>query len=180
MMMTRPLRKFTLTVHLVVCVGWVGAVLAYLALAITALATTQIQTVRAAYPMMEVVGWTVLVPLALGSVITGLIQSLGTEWGLFRHYWIVAKLALTAIATTILLTHMPAVKELSVLATQSTASIATLGQRPVQDLVHVTGGLTVLLGITALSVYKPWGRTAYGRKRLAELVSRGVSDSHVI
>ena len=34
---------------------------------------------------------------------SGLVQSLGTEWGLFRYYWIVAKLSLTVVATMVLM-----------------------------------------------------------------------------
>jgi hypothetical protein len=31
-------------------------------------------------------------------------------------------------------------------------------------LVHAGGGLVVLLIITVLSVFKPWGKTPYGRR----------------
>jgi hypothetical protein len=33
-----------------------------------------------------------------------------------------------------------------------------------QLIVHAAGGLLVLLGTTALSIYKPWGKTPYGRR----------------
>jgi len=44
--------------------------------------------------------------LALASLLTGILQSLGTTWGLFRHYWILFKLLINLIATIVLLTYM--------------------------------------------------------------------------
>ena len=41
---------------------------------------------RGAYLAMDLIGWFVIVPLSLASLLTGLVQALGTTWGLFRHY----------------------------------------------------------------------------------------------
>ena len=82
------------------------------------------------------------------------------------------KLFLTAVATTILLLHMPAVSRLSNMASRASASKGALGQLPVQDLLHAIGGLAVLITVTALSVYKPWGRTPYGQRRQHEARDR--------
>ena len=90
-------------------------------------------------------------------MITGLVQSLGTEWGLFRYYWIVVKFALTIAAVVVLLLHLPTVSRVAELTLQS----ADAGMLRVQVLVHAVGGLLVLLTATVLSVYKPWGRIRY-------------------
>jgi hypothetical protein len=143
MTMTPGLRKFALTAHVTFSVGWLGAVAAYLAVAIACLVSQDSQVVQSGYFTMELTGWFVLVPLSLAALLTGLIQSLGTEWGLFRFYWVVVKLVLTLGAVTILLLHMPAVARRSGV---------------VAEVVHAGGGLLVLLATTTLSVYKPWGR----------------------
>jgi hypothetical protein len=89
-MMTPGLRKFALTVHISASVGWLGAVVAYLALAVVTRTSQDAQMVRAAYLSLEpITGYVVLVPLAFTSLLTGLVMSLGTPWGLFRHYWVV-------------------------------------------------------------------------------------------
>jgi hypothetical protein len=88
MIMTSGLRKFVLTAHVTSSVGWLGAVVAYLALAVAALTSQDAQTVRAAWIAMELTGWFVIVPLALASVLIGVVNALGTPWGLFRHYWV--------------------------------------------------------------------------------------------
>src|SRR4051812_11429048 len=85
--MTPRIRKLALTAHVTSSVGWLGAVAAYLALAVAALTAHDDQLARAAYRSLEIIGWFVLVPSSAAALLTGLVQSLGTEWGLFRHYW---------------------------------------------------------------------------------------------
>jgi len=103
MTMTPNLRKLALTAHVTSSVGLLGSIAAFLALSIAGLNSQDTQTIRAAYLAMDLVARLIIVPLAFASLVTGLIQSLGTPWGLFRHYWVLAKLLLTAFATTILL-----------------------------------------------------------------------------
>src|SRR5438128_10135219 len=106
MMMTAGARKLALTTHITSSVGWLGSVAAFLALAIAGLMSHDPQVVRAAYLAMHLTTWFVIVPLSLASLLTGLVDSFGTPWGLFRHYWVVTKLLLTVLATVILLVHI--------------------------------------------------------------------------
>jgi hypothetical protein len=165
MSMTPGLRKFVLTAHVISSVGWLGAVVAYLALAVAALTIQDAQTVRAAWIAMELTGWFVIVPLALASLIIGLVQSLGTPWGLFRHYWVLVKFLLTVFATIILLLHMPTVSYFAGVAAD-TDSPNVFGLRG--ELLHAGGALLVLLATTILAVYKPRGMTRYGWRKQHE------------
>jgi hypothetical protein len=163
--MAPGVRKFVLAVHLASSLGWVGAVVVYIALGGTAAASQDAQTVRAAWIAMEVAGWVVIVPLALAALVSGLIISLGTQWGLFRHYWVLISLALTILATVILLLHMPSVSSTARIAREvDGAQLNKLGG----DLGHAVGGLLVLLVITVLNVYKPRGLTPYGWRKQEE------------
>jgi hypothetical protein len=120
------------------------------------------QTVRAAWIAMELTGWFVIVPLALAALLTGLVMSLGTPWGLFRHYWVLMTLVLTILSTVVLLLHMPTVSSLADVAREADgADLARLGG----DLLHPGVGLLVLLVITVLNVYKPRGMTPYGWRK---------------
>jgi hypothetical protein len=166
--MSPRLRKLALTAHVATSVGWLGAVVAYLALAITGLTSGDAQTVRAAYLAMDLIGWSVLIPLSLSSLLTGLVQALGTEWGLIRYYWVLTKFMLTLGATAILLMHMPAVSRMAGVAAEVTLSGPDLREPRVQLVVHAAGGLFVLLSATTLSVFKPWGRIRYGRREREE------------
>jgi hypothetical protein len=168
MTMTPRLRKFALTAHITFSVGWLGAVIAYLALAIAGLTSQDAKMVGAAYLSMRFIGWFVIVPFSLAALSIGLVQSLGTEWGLFRYYWILVKFLLTTGATIILLLHMQAVSRMSGVVAETILSSADFRALRIQLVVHAAGGLLVLLAATTLSVYKPWGLTPYGRRKQQE------------
>jgi hypothetical protein len=161
MIMPPWLRRAVLTTHIATSVGWLGAVLAYLALDVTTVAGRDATTVRGAYVAMELVVRYAIVPLALASVFVGIVNALGTPWGLFRHYWVLAKLLLTLVAALVLLREVASVAYLADLAV-ARPDPRNLGS----TLPHSGGGLLILLTTTVLSVVKPRGLTRYGwRKR---------------
>lgn len=159
------LRKLALTAHVSASVGWLGAVAGFLALAIVGLASEDTQTVRAVYIAMEPIAWFVVLPLSLASLLTGLVQSLGTVWGLFRHYWVVAKLVINLVATVILMLYMRTLGDLADSASQPGVSTSDL--RDPSPVLHAGVALVLLLTATTLAVYKPPGVTPYGRRRAA-------------
>lgn len=163
MSMSPGLRKLARTVHICASVGWLGAVLTYLALAIAALMNFGTPTGRALYPAMELLVWTVILPLSLASLVTGLISSLGTPWGLLRHYWVLFKLALNVGASAVLWLYTQSIDYSAAIAAQTTLSDAdVLALRNPTHVVHASGAVLVLLAATVLAVYKPRGVTPYG------------------
>lgn len=178
MTMTLRLRKFALTAHVTSSVGWLGAVGAFLALAVAALMSQDAQLVRATYLAMELTGWFVIVPLSLASLPTGLVMSLGTEWGLFRHYWVLAKFLITVLATVLLLVHMQPVGHLARVVAETTLARGELAGLRIQLVAHAGAALLALLVATALSVYKPRGMTQYGRRKQQAQGGTGVVPGH--
>jgi hypothetical protein len=173
--MTPSLRKFALTAHVTFSVGWLGAVAVSLSLALAGLTSRDPQIVRAAYLTMKLIGWFVLVPLSLASLLTGLVQSLGTSWGLFRHYWVLMKLLMNIFASIVLLLYMQTLGYLADAAGDTSLSSSDLlGLRNPSPVVHSGGALLLLLVATTLSVYKPRGVTRYGRRKRDE--QRAVSQ----
>lgn len=161
MTISAGLRKVVLAVHLTLSVGWIGAVAAYLALDVTVATSQDSQTLLAAYLGMESVARYVIVPLAVASLLSGLVMSLGTKWGLFRHYWVLISLVLTLIATAILLVETRVIRSLADMAADPATSGGNLRAMP-STLVHSVGGIVVLLVVLVLNVYKPQGLTRYG------------------
>lgn len=155
-------RKLALTTHVTVSVGWLGSVVVFLVLAVVGLTSADAQTVRAAYLSMEAIIWYVLVPLAIASLVTGIVQSLGTHWGLLRHYWVVFKLVLNVVASAVLLLYTQTVGDLADLARTATTPLDALRALGWSPLLHATAALVVLLVATVLAVYKPRGLTGYG------------------
>jgi hypothetical protein len=160
MVMPPRLRKVVLTAHVTTSVGWLGAVAGYLALDVATRVSRDVATVRGAYIAMELIVRYAIVPLALSAVLIGVINALGTRWGLFQHYWVVVKLVLTVVATVVLLKEVATVGRLAGLA------VASADPRELSStLVHSGGGLLVLLATVVLSVVKPRGVTRYGWRK---------------
>ena len=169
MTLTPVLRKFALTAHVTSSVGWFGAVACCLALSVVGLTSQDPQTVRAVYLVMEPTAWLVLVPLSLASLLTGLVMSLGTKWGLFRHYWVVFKLLINVFASIVLLMYMQTLDYLAGIALETTLSSGDLyGLRSPSPALHAGLAMLLLLVATVLAVYKPRGMTRYGRRKQQE------------
>jgi hypothetical protein len=124
------------------------------------------QTVRGAYLVMEPAAWLVLVPLAFASLLTGLVMSLGTTWGLFRHYWVLFKLLINVFATIVLLTYMGTFSYMAGVAADPNADLALV--RNASPRLHAVLALLMLLVATVLAVYKPRGTTPYGQRKQRE------------
>lgn len=171
LVMSPPVRRTVLTLHVVISVGWLGLDLGLLGLGVTALTTGDPEMLRASYLAMDVFGDALIIPVSLGALLTGVLLCLGTPWGFVRYRWVLIKLVTTLAAVTA-----------SVLALRphiETAATAVSKALPAELLSLDLGGVDRVLVIApsvalalyvlnvALSVFKPFGRTAYGRRRSA-------------
>lgn len=160
------LRRFTFTTHVTSSLGWVGAVIVFLALAIIGLTSHDETTVRGVYLVMAPAAWFVLVPLAHASLLSGIALSVGTRWGVFRHYWVVAKLVITLFSTVILLIYMGTFRQMAGVAADPVVELGLV--RNPSPMVHAMLALFLLLAATVLGVYKPFGLTPYGSRVQAQ------------
>jgi hypothetical protein len=167
MIMAPRVRKFTLTAHVASSVGWLGSVASFLVLSMAGLRSEDAEVVRGAYSAMNLIGQFIIVPLTFAALLTGLVQALGTHWGLFRHYWVLVKFSLTVVATTLLLLHQfTAVAEAARRASAGAAdTVPDVGRLGTQLVADSGAAVLVLLATTTLSVFKPWGKTRYGRRQ---------------
>lgn len=160
------LRRCGLTLHVLSSVGWVGAVVVYLALGAGAVWADDPALTRAAYVSMDWAAWLVLVPLAVTSLVTGVVQALATPWGLFRHYWVIVKLVIALVATGVLLVYtqtLASFAETAALPAWTAADQALLASPSV--VLHTVGALVLLGMATVLAVYKPAGLTRHGQRQ---------------
>ncbi|SPL98709.1 unnamed protein product [[Actinomadura] parvosata subsp. kistnae] len=123
------------------------------------------RTVRAVYLAMEPAAWYALVPLAAASLLTGLVQSLGTTWGLFRHYWVLFKLLINVAAIVVLLMYTETLGYLAGVAAAPGTDPEVL--RSPSVLIHSVLAAVLLLLATLLAVFKPRGRMSFIASRTA-------------
>jgi hypothetical protein len=161
MLMPPALRKFMLSLHLVSSMGWLGAVVAYLALDLTAAGSQDPETLRSVWTGMGLIVSVIIVPLAIASLLTGIIQSLGTKWGLFDHWWVLISLALTIFATVVLVIKAPDISAGAAAFADPSSGHVPQGN----SLLHSIGGLVILLFVTVINVFKPAGLTPWGWKK---------------
>lgn len=170
--MTPALRKLTITAHVTFSVGWLGAVAAFLVLSIAGLTSHDAEVVRGAYLSMDLISRFIVIPMCFAAVATGLFQALGTPWGLFRYYWILVKFGLAIFATIALLIHQFAVMAVAAKRVSGSAAETLFSQDfgPLKtELVRAPSlAILLLLVVTTLGVYKPWGLTRYGRSKQQE------------
>jgi uncharacterized membrane protein len=174
------LYKLLLTTHVIVSVGWLGVVFAKLVLGLAAMTSNAPDVADALYVSMGVLN-VAFPPLAIGTIVTGVLLSLGTKWGLLQHYWVATKLTLTVgvIATAVQLGGR-LVRE-SIAAPSGPAAdagtILGLASAPTLLLSLSVAHLLMLGAATVISVYKPWGKTWFGRRNMAQQSQREIRNS---
>ncbi len=173
-MMTPAARKLALTTHIVCSVGWLGSVATFLALSLVGAFGDDPETARSAYIAMNTIGGLVIIPFSFASLASGVIQALGSPWGLFRHYWVLSKLLLNLLATGLLLLH----QYMSVSVASQRALMITTGVLPsfgrlaVQQIFDASLAVLTLVTATAFAIYKPKGLTGYGQHKLQQRQSQ--------
>ncbi|MFI6941592.1 DUF2269 domain-containing protein [Streptomyces sp. NPDC050418] len=164
MKLSRPARRATLVVHVTAAAGWLGLTLGLLALAAAAITTDSAATTEAAVRSMRIFADWLVLPLALLTLLSGLLLSFGTKWGLARHRWVYVKFWLT-LATT-----LASVFALRPGVTHNAEIVAAGGALPdPTDLIMgPVVSLTAYVFMTVISVLKPWGLTKRGRRLRAQ------------
>jgi hypothetical protein len=171
MRLTSGARKLLLTAHVTSSLGWMGAVACYLTLAVAGLVSLQNETVQGVYVAMNLISWFVIVPLGITTPATGIVQALGTPWGLTRRYWVVTKLVVTLPCSIVLLAHMLPTIQLAQAAMHGQVAGDALHDLRVQLVADSAVALVALVFAATLGVVKPKGLTEHGAQLRGEDVA---------
>ncbi|MEU8704076.1 DUF2269 domain-containing protein [Streptomyces sp. NPDC048565] len=148
----RPARRSLLVAHVAVSVSWLGLTVGLLALGLSAFLTHDATMAQAATRAMKVFSDWLIVPVALLSLLSGLLLALGTPWGLARHRWVWTKFWLTLTTAGLSIFALrPGIDE-----------AAARGAADIDLLIAPSVATATYLFITAISVLKPWGPTRRG------------------
>jgi hypothetical protein len=156
-------RHALLSVHIVSTVGALGADVTILVLGLSGLAGSSPATV---YPAMGLIGGSILAPLAVAALVTGIVLARLTVWGVFNYWWVTIKLATTTgLAVLVLQVLVPRFAA----ASQAAASgVALADADRLQLVVTAATGTTLLIAMIVLAVFKPsWRlrRAEHGSRR---------------
>jgi uncharacterized membrane protein len=157
----RRARKTVLAAHVIVASCWLGAVTANLFLGISAAATGRVDLADAYYVVMDRLVNNLMPAAAIATLATGLLLAFRTKWGLLRHYWVLAKLAL-AIATVVVGVAVIDGAIQDTIAARAAARSATASDLLLPAIAFTPAMLAIA---TTLAIAKPWGRTGRGRGR---------------
>ncbi|WP_307125990.1 DUF2269 domain-containing protein [Streptomyces sp. B1I3] len=150
----RSVRRSVLVAHVAVSVSWLGLTIGLLALGLAAFLTQDTSLAQAATRSMKIFGDWLVVPVALLSLVSGVVLALGTPWGLARHRWVWTKFWLTSITAGLSIFSLrPGIDE-----------AAARGAADIDLVIAPSVATTTYFFITAISVVKPWGLTRRGRR----------------
>lgn len=139
--MERRFRQLLVFLHVVTTVGWMGQALAICTL------------VAAGSPAAaHVVDATVLLVLANGAVYTGLMLAALTQWGYFRHWWVLVKFAITIVQLYL---------GIFVLSPRLQAAAEGRADTTPWTLVGAAFMASAIAFQAWVSVAKPWSRTPW-------------------
>jgi hypothetical protein len=161
-----PVYRLLLATHIIVSVGWLGIVVAKLVLGLRAATSDAPEVSDALYTSIQVVD-AAFPPAAVATLVSGVLLSLGTKWGLLRHYWVAIKLALTVGVIVTGISLMDRLVRVSISGqTVGDGTVPSFAPAPTTLLISLSVAHVLMLGVaTVVSVYKPWGKTWFGRQK---------------
>lgn len=164
------LYKLLLTAHIIVSGAWLGVVVAKLTLGVAAATSGDPGVARALYAATAVVN-PIFPVAAIGTIATGVLLSLGTKWDLLQHYWVATKLVLTVgvIATAVRIGDGAVQQAIAATAEPTAVDGTILGIAVAATLLlALSVAHALMLGAAmVISVYKPWGKTWFARRKTA-------------
>jgi uncharacterized membrane protein len=172
-LMPPRVRKIVLAFHVIISVGWLGVDFAMLTLGITGFTASDLETMRESYVTMERFGEILVIPAGLGAVLTGLTLALCTPWGLIRYRWVLTKLIVALAAVALAVFALPI--QLHHAASLVTAAHPTTRIGFVRNTLVIAPSLALCLysANVVISIFKPWGKTSYGKHTTADVRRSG-------
>ncbi len=151
--MTKRWRQLALWLHILSSAGWMAQAMTLCVLFSVGLATDAELVRDASTSMALAVDGRLVGPLANASALTGIVLAVATPWGLVRHWWVLAKFAITLVQLYLGIFLLSGALEDAVQTGPSTANL--VGAVLMASAIAFQGWL---------SVAKPWGRVRTDRR----------------
>lgn len=155
-------KNWLLSAHVAFAALWTGTVLSMFLLALRNQHSANAAVLQALNSAINLLDDYVVIPSAIGSLLTGTLLCWLTIWGFFKHYWVIAKW----IATVVLIVF--GTFWLFPWANAATAISEAQRLQALENPIYSFDAKGVLIGtivqvvclmvIIAVSLLKPWGR----------------------
>lgn len=155
-------RQWLLLIHIVLSTGWMGAGAANVVLAVTAATTSDLALVGACYRLIERIDAALVIPLAFGSLASGVVISLATKWRLLKYWWVVVKLMLTLVVILFSTFAVGVWVEQSIDATTTSDGTSPVA---IPLIWGASADLGAFLFMNWASIAKPWSTTPWYRPK---------------
>jgi hypothetical protein len=158
--LTQNQKSWWLIFHLLFTAMWIGGGFTQIVMILIYL-TSSGEFLYAAHSFMHIFDLALIIPGALGVVITGIVLSVRTHWGLTKYYWIISKevIALILIASGGVL-NIWVQDAINITLTERLDALNNsvyLHDR-LMLLLFGAGQLILLVTVVLISVKKPWGK----------------------
>jgi Predicted integral membrane protein (DUF2269) len=150
-------RKVVLTVHLVAALGLFGASFVLLVGGLHAATRDDPRDAHAVYTVLRLLTLSVDIPLAVITLLGGLVLALTSKWRIFRYWWVMGKLALYLTTVTVGVTLIgPSIDTML-----DVTEVSNPGENSTRWTLVALAGVqaTMLIAAAALGVFKPARRT---------------------
>ena len=155
-------RKWLLSLHLLFSAIMLGTAVAFLILSIAAASTADEGILKACYRGMLILSRTSVRASTIGTIVTGILLSVWTQWGLFKYYWIIAKEALTVLSVLIgpFGMHLWSLRAVELTQAYGLGALhdPAFAANRSQMMTGIALQIVSLAAMFVLSVFKPWGR----------------------
>lgn len=127
--------------------------------------TNEMGTVKAYYTSMLLLEQTAGRVSIIGTVITGLLLSILTKWGLFKFYWIILKemMSLLCMALGFIFIYFWTVNGIQIPEGFSSAAFLV---NHYQLMTGIVLQIIFLVFIFIVSVFKPWGQRTWRKQNM--------------
>jgi hypothetical protein len=155
-------RKSILVAHIASAGAWLGIDVVMGVLVFTAMFTSDEGVKALCFRALDVIAVVPLLTMGLLCLVTGVLLGVGSRYGLVRYWWVLIKLILNLVLSSLVLIllapEISAHAELAQRAMPGDAVSLTVGHLVFPPIVSTTA----LLVAMTLAVFKPWGRVRPG------------------
>lgn len=161
-------KSWLIAAHIAFAALWTGAVLSMFLISLRSTASDNGDALYALISVINILDDYIVIPAAIGSVMTATVLCWGTNYGFTKFYWVITKWLLTTglvvFGTFWLFPWGNGAEQIASMEGLQAMTNPTYAFEARGVLIGTLVQAICLLTIIGISVLKPWGRRALGKR----------------